>query len=109
MERRDGEAERGQVEGGMQGIEEIQPARRHRAGMSMIDGRHSLERSGGGALCGYVGKSDTRSPISGTGTICTSTWKSGPSLTTTPALHSFGMSYDGVALLVELILMVAQG
>lgn len=31
-------------------------------------------------------------PGSGTGTICTSTWKLGPSLTTTPALHSLGMS-----------------
>ena len=38
-------------------------------------------------------------PISGTGTILTSTRKLGPSSTTTPALHSLGMSKDGVLIL----------
>jgi hypothetical protein len=38
-------------------------------------------------------------PISGTGTILTSTRKLGPSSTTTPALHSLGMSKDGILIL----------
>ncbi len=41
-------------------------------------------------------------PISGTGTILTSTRKLGPSSTTTPALHSLGISKDGVLILGEI-------
>lgn len=36
-------------------------------------------------------------PGSGTGTVCTSTWKSGPSFTTTPALQCDGISKRGDA------------
>lgn len=42
-------------------------------------------------------------PGSGTGTILTSTRKSGPSLTTTPALHSLGISDSVIFAVAELV------
>lgn len=37
-------------------------------------------------------------PMSGTGTLCTSTEKSGPSLITTAPLHIFGILYSAMVL-----------
>jgi hypothetical protein len=60
------------------------------------------EQTGGyGLLCTGKGKASGAIPISGTGTIFTSTRKFGPSSTTTPALHSLGISKDGVLIFSE--------
>ncbi len=59
---------------------------------------------------GYSGAENWRAevPISGTGTSWTSTWKSGPSLTTTPALHVLGISKLGSLILSENMLIVVK-
>jgi hypothetical protein len=46
-------------------------------------------------------------PGSGTSTICTSTLKSGPSFTTTPALHCFGISTSAMINLIHLVSILA--